>query len=248
MSDITLKEELGTLEGVDAKYHGLYQKDGEKYKFAVPVAPDVSGLKAKNDELLAEAKTARTERDTLRSENTTLKGKLSDVEGQLASKSGGDADSAWEKKYREDMAEKDKTLGSLRKNVEDITAGAQATALAAKLAVPGSEGILRRDLANRLTTEWDASGNPVVKVRDRDGSVSARSVGELEAEILADPQYKPLLAGTKASGGGQNKTEPGGASTGKKMGRTAFQNMTPADRVKYVNDGGTIVNDDQVAA
>ena len=242
MTDITLKKTIDKLEDVDAAYRGLYvEKDG-KFEFAVP---DVSGLKTKNDELLAEAKTAKAARDEAQTALTEATGKVTSLESQLATAKTGD-DGGWEKKYQEDMAAKDKTIGDLKSNVEEITAGATATALATKLAVKGSEGLLRRHVADRLTTQWDDSGRPTVKVLDKDGQVSARTVAELETEISNDAAYSPLLAGTKADGGGNKKSDDG-KTPSKTMLRGDFQNMSPQERVDFLKEGGRPVDSEEAA-
>jgi hypothetical protein len=53
-----LKLEIESLEGLDDSLKPLYEEKGGKFSLKVEGLPDVSGLKAKNAELLAEKKAA----------------------------------------------------------------------------------------------------------------------------------------------------------------------------------------------
>lgn len=69
---------------------------------------------------------------------------------------------------------------------------------------------LARDIKERLSVDYDADGNPSLRVLDGDGKVSAMSLEDLEKEFLTNEEYADILIGSKASGGAGG-SENGGA-------------------------------------
>jgi len=228
-----LKYQIDSLDGLDESTRALYvEKDG-KFVLAIEGAPqpeDVSGLKKKVQELLDEKK-AGDERRRQADEDARKAAE------ELARK-GGDVealDKSWTDKHAKALGEKDTEIGTLRHQVRDLTVGRTAIELAAGLAVAGSERILSRFIEERLDMET-RDGRPVVVVRDKDGKPSALSVDELKTEFSNDPAFAPLIAGTRASGGGAGGAKGGGAA------KTKLSDYSEQERIALRRDDPSTFN------
>ena len=220
-----LKYQLDSLEGLEASLIPLYvEKDG-KYYLQIDGIPqpqqseDVTGLKAKLQELLAEKK-AEAEKRRIAEEEAKR------VAEEHARKTG-DVDAlqkSWEEKYTKALTDKDQTVLSLQAQIQKLTVGATAASLAGELAVQGSSGVLERLIAPRLSMEI-RDGKPTVVVLDSEGRPSAMTVAEYKAEITNDPALAPLIAGSRATGGGAGGSKSGGAAK-------SFNQLTGMERVE----------------
>lgn len=182
----------------------------------------IEKLKAKNDEILSEKKRAKEEAEKAARE---------------AAEKSGDVDaikSSYEKKLGETQAEYEDRINGLTKTLEEMTVTRTATELAAELALPGSAKALLPHIQSRLRMEMK-DGKPVVTVLDTEGRASALSVQDLRKEFEADQAFAPLLAGTKASGGGAagGGSGAGGASHVKANFGGSRQERTQAIKSRF---------------
>ena len=180
---------------------------------------ETSGLKSKLDELLSEAKTAK--------QKAKEEAKAREEAAAEAARKAGDVEAlekSWQEKLAKTAAEKDEQLQSLQKTVETLTVGAAAKDLAAELAVQGSAPVLERIVRDRLTVEMTEEG-PKVRVTDASGKPSAATLEDLKQELTNDPALKPLIVGSKATGGGA--AGAGGGAAVKK-----FSEMTGTEKVQ----------------
>jgi len=216
-----LKFQLDTLEGVDEAVRALYTEKDGKFVLGIeglPQQEDVSGLKAKVDELLGEKKAAekkaREAEETARLEREELARKSGNVE---------ELERSWSEKYNRREAELNGMLeqerGTLGGQIRDLTVGRTATDIASALAVQGSAKALLPHIERRLSVE-QRDGKPVVVVLDAQGKLSAATLDELKAEIANDAAFAPLIAGSKASGGGAGGAGGGGGAPKGKIGGT----------------------------
>ncbi|WP_180698965.1 hypothetical protein [Pseudomonas crudilactis] len=216
-----LKFQLDTLEGVDEAVRALYTEKDGKFVLGIeglPQQEDVSGLKAKNAELLAEKKEierkAREAEDTARQEREEAARKSGNVE---------ELERSWTEKFNRREAELNGMLeqerGTLSGQIRDLTVGRTATDIASALAVQGSAKALLPHIERRLSVE-QRDGKPVVVVLDAQGKLSAATLDELKAEIANDAAFAPLIAGSKASGGGAGGAGGGGGAPKGKIGGT----------------------------
>ncbi|WP_223464863.1 hypothetical protein [Pseudomonas sp. GL-RE-26] len=216
-----LKYQLDTLEGVDDSVKALYvEKDG-KFVLGIeglPQSEDVSGLKSKVEELLSEKKAAEKARreaeDAARTEREEAARKSGNVE---------ELEKSWSEKYNRREAELNGMLeqerGSLSGQIRDLTVGRTATDIASALAIPGSAEALLPHIERRLSVE-QRDGKPVVVVLDKQGKLSASTLDELKAEFANNTAFAPLIAGSKASGGGAAGAGNGGGAAKGKIGGT----------------------------
>jgi hypothetical protein len=216
-----LKFQLDTLEGVDEAVRALYTEKDGKFVLGIeglPQQEDVSGLKAKVDELLGEKKAAekkaREAEDAARLEREEAARKSGNVE---------ELERSWTEKFTRREAELNGMLeqerGTLSGQIRDLTVGRTATDIASALAVQGSAKALLPHIERRLSVE-QRDGKPVVVVLDAQGKLSAATLDELKAEIANDAAFAPLIAGSKASGGGAGGAGGGGGAAKGKIGGT----------------------------
>lgn len=216
-----LKFQLDTLEGVDEAVRALYTEKDGKFVLGIeglPQQEDVSGLKAKVDELLGEKKLAekkaREAEEAARLEREEAARKSGNVE---------EIDKSWSEKYNRLETEKNTLLeqerATLSGQIRDLTVGRTATDIASALAVQGSAKALLPHIERRLSVE-QRDGKPVVVVLDAQGKLSAATLDELKAEIANDAAFAPLIAGSKASGGGAGGAGGGGGAPKGNIGGT----------------------------
>lgn len=216
-----LKFQLDSLDGVDEAVRTLYTEKDGKFVLGIeglPQQEDVTGLKAKVDELLGEKKLAekkaREAEELARTEREEAARKSGNVE---------ELERSWSEKYTRREAELNGMLeqerGTLSTQIRDLTVGRTATDIASALAIPGSAKALLPHIERRLSVE-QRDGKPVVVVLDQQGKLSAATLDELKAEFANDTAFAPLIAGSKASGGGAAGAGGGGGAAKGKIGGT----------------------------
>ncbi|MBO9552218.1 hypothetical protein [Pseudomonas sp.] len=221
---MTLKFQLDSLDGVDESVAALYvEKDG-KFVLGIeglPQQEDVSGLKSKVQELLDEKKAADKAR-----KDAEEQARLEREEALRKSGNIEELEKSWSEKYDRREAELTGTLESeratLQGQIRDLTVGRTATEIATVLAVPGSAKALLPHIERRLSVE-QRDGKPTVVVLDAAGKLSAATLDELKAEFTNDPAFAPLIAGSKASGGGAGGHQKGGGAALQRSEMTSVQ-------------------------
>ena len=228
-----LKFQLDTLEGVDEAVRALYTEKDGKFVLGIeglPQPEDVSGLKAKVDELLGEKKAAEKAR-----KDAEEQARLEREEAARKSGNVEELEKSWSEKYNRREAELNGMLeqerGTLSTQIRDLTVGRTATDIASALAIPGSAKALLPHIERRLSVE-QRDGKPVVVVLDQQGKLSAATLDELKAEFANDTAFAPLIAGSKASGGGAAGAGGGGGAPKGNIGGTKTE-RTAAIASKY---------------
>ncbi|POA50298.1 hypothetical protein C1893_01740 [Pseudomonas sp. MPR-ANC1] len=218
---MTLKFQLDSLEGIDESIHALYvEKDG-KFVLGIeglPQPEDVSGLKSKVQELLDEKKAEADKRKAAEEQ-----ARLDREEALRKSGNVEELEKSWSEKYARREAELtgqlESTNSTLQGQIRDLTVGRTATEIATTLAIPGSAKALLPHIERRLSVE-QRDGKPTVVVLDAAGKLSAATLDELKAEFTNDPAFGPLIAGSKASGGGAGGAGKGGGAAKGNIGGT----------------------------
>jgi hypothetical protein len=206
---MTLKYQLDSLEGLEPAVAAMYEEKDGKFVLKVegiPQPEDTTGLRNKVEELLREKKDEKARREQAE--------EAARIAAEEAARKNGDTealDRSWNEKYTKALGEKDQTLTALQAQVHALTVGATAARLAGELAVQGSSAVLQRLIEPRLSMEM-RDGKPVVVVLDNDGRPTALTPDELKNEIISDAALAPLVAGSKATGGGAAGSKGGGAA------------------------------------
>ncbi|MDD1131157.1 hypothetical protein [Pseudomonas shahriarae] len=216
-----LKFQLDSLDGVDEAVRALYTEKDGKFVLGIeglPQPEDVTGLKAKVDELLGEKKAAEKAR-----KDAEEQARLEREEAARKSGNVEELEKSWSEKFNRREAELNGLLeqerGTLSTQIRDLTVGRTATDIASALAIPGSAKALLPHIERRLSVE-QRDGKPVVVVLDQQGKLSAATLDELKAEFANDTAFAPLIAGSKASGGGAAGAGGGGGAAKGKIGGT----------------------------
>lgn len=216
-----LKYQLDTLDGLDDSVKSLYTEKEGKFVLGIeglPQPEDVSGLKSKVQELLDEKKAADKAR-----KDAEEQARLDREEAARKSGNVEELERSWTEKYNRREAELNGMLeqerGTLSGQIRDLTVGRTATDIASALAIPGSAKALLPHIERRLGVE-QRDGKPVVVVLDAQGKLSAATLDELKAEFANDVAFAPLIAGSKASGGGAGGAGGGGGAPKGNIGGT----------------------------
>jgi aspartate/methionine/tyrosine aminotransferase len=230
-----MQYKVDSLEGLDEGVQKLYEKQGDSFVLKIdgmPQQEDVSGLKAKVDELLGEKKAAKEAADAAREEARQI--------AEQAALKSGDVEAitkSWQEKY--DAL--NQTLEQSNSTIANLTSGSTATQLAAKLAVEGSSEVLLPHIQSRLKTEFK-DGQPVTVVLGKDGRPSALTVDDLAAEFTNNKAFSHVISGSKARGAGTDTpTNKGGAGV-LEISRSEFEALPAAKRMEHVKSGGKVTD------
>jgi len=220
-------------DALEPSMQAFYKAQGEDYVLAVeglPAPEDVTGLKAKNDELLAELRANKTKAREAE--------EAARIAAEDAARKSGDTealDRSWQEKHTAALAEKDGTLSTLQAQVHALTVGATAARVAGELAVQGSAAVLQQIIEPRLSMEL-REGKPTVVVLDAERRPTALTVEEFKTQLFNDASLAPLIASSRASGGGATGGKGGGAAktwdqlTG--MERVELRRNNPAEHAR----------------
>ncbi|MBC3948346.1 hypothetical protein [Pseudomonas folii] len=220
-------------DALEPSLQAFYKAQGEDYVLAIeglPAPEDTAGLKAKNDELLAELKANKTK--AREAEEAARR-----AAEENARKSGDTEalDRSWSEKHSAALAEKEGTLTALQAQVHALTVGATAARLAGELAVQGSAMVLQQIIEPRLSMQI-REGKPAVVVLDDQLRPTALTVDEFKTQLFNDAALAPLIASSRASGGGATGGKGGGAAktwdqlTG--MERVELRRTNPAEHAR----------------
>lgn len=230
-----LKFEVDTLEGVDASIASLYDKtESGKFRLKVDGIEDTAGLKKQRDELLNEKKEAQ--RKAKEAEELARKA------AEEAARKAGDTealDKSWNQKHSEAIAAKEAELAGLRGTLNTLLVDNVATNLANELAVQGSAALLMPHIKGRLAVEI-RDGQPKTVVIGQDGKPSALTIDELKAEFANNAAFAPVIAGSKATGGGASGANGRGGGAVKTVTRAQFDQMDPHAQKQHVLNGGKV--------
>lgn len=213
-------------DALEPSMQAFYKAQGEDYVLAVeglPAPEDVSGLKAKNDELLAELRANKTKAREAE--------EAARIAAEDAARKSGDTealDRSWQEKHTAALAEKDGTLSALQAQVHALTVGATAARVAGELAVQGSAAVLQQIIEPRLSMEL-REGKPTVVVLDADRRPTALTVDEFKEQLFNDAALAPLIASSRATGGGAG----GGKGPG---GGKQLSDMSESERKQLSNE------------
>tara|TARA_R110000822_G_scaffold244913_1_gene373616 strand:+ start:935 stop:1576 length:642 start_codon:yes stop_codon:yes gene_type:complete len=201
-----------------------------------PIAPTVdlealmsenAAMKAKMDELLTEAKKAKSAKREIEEQ--------SQVERERIAREKGDFEQlhrSSEERYQATVKE----LESMRANVANEKRNNAAMKVATELADGANAELLSEFISRRLKYHDDG-----VKVTDSSGDLTVSTLDDLKAEFKNDARYSSLLKGNQSSGGGAS----GGSNSGgaaKVKSRAEFEALDPAGRMSFVKSGGKLTD------
>ncbi|AVL75769.1 hypothetical protein ABN255_01120 [Providencia rettgeri] len=198
------KEEFDALAD---EQKAFYKESGGNYQLQIegmPDIPDVSGMKKKMDELLAEKKAEQEKRQ--QAEDAAKKA----AEDQA--RKNGDIESlekSWAEKLKARESELLAQLQEKDTNLHTLLVDNVAQTLATKLAGDAAPLIMPH-IKSRLSVEEGKT-----RVVDSAGHPSAFTIDDLEKEFRSNQLFAPVIIGSKATGtggeGGKGKSPAGGS-------------------------------------
>lgn len=184
----------GLPEGVQS-----YYKKGDDGSFSLQVEDDSGELRRAKEREAVGRRSAEK--------------RVTELEEEIATLSGMDADKRkdvrlLEQSYQDKIktVEKDLTvkLDGKNKTITDLLVNSNATALASALGGQNA-AILMPHVRSRINVDLTGE-EPVLRILDKEGKVSALTVDDLKKEFLEDKTFSAIIVGSKATGSGA----PGG--------------------------------------
>jgi hypothetical protein len=210
---------------------GEYKQDGEGYSLDIIGYEDPSKvLAAKNHERDQRKLAEQSVRDLTKQLEDLTAERDGMLAGSIPKADAEKLQKSWETK----LANKEKELtgqieaanASLQKLLVDNVAQSIASDISTAPAV------IMPHIKGRLKAEKNAAGEFVTVVVDKDGKPSALTVDELKKEFVLHPDFKAIITGSKASGGGA-----GGGGSGGGAGAGKIDWNQPASALKTQLEG-----------
>lgn len=232
---MALAFQLETLDGLNDEAKNLYtEKDGVFVLdvSGLPVQEDLTGLKSKVEELLAEKKAEKEKREAAEAEARKA--------AEEKAKKSGDVEAlekSWNEKFTKRETELQQQIDGLNASIQSLTVDKEAMAIANSVAVEGSSEVLLPHIKSRLAVE-ERDGKHVTVVKDADGKASALNLDDLKKEISENKAFAPLIVGSRASGGGASQSNGGAATkkfseyTGAELSDIRAKNPAEYERLK----------------
>lgn len=192
------------------------------------IEEQVTGLKAKNDELLAEKKRIQREKEK------------ADAEARTEAERIAQEQNDFKQLYESQKAEAEK----LQAQLEEVNTSVQRQTVmseAARLALGLTKDVAKAKLLEQQISQRLTLVDGEIKVLDESGQLTVSKPESLTESIREN--YPFLVDGSQASGGGAARSQ-GGADAGEKMvSRTDFDAMGQRERASFVKEGGKVIDD-----
>lgn len=197
-----------------------YKAEGEGFVLDTDVKfEDVTPLKTALEHEKTHRKTATEKVTTLEAEKATLEARAGGI---------GALETSYKDKIAKQEADHKAELLKRDTQLRKVLVDDEALKIAADIFVNPTLGLPH--VASRLRME-DVDGSLICRVLDKDGKPSAASVNDLRTELLANPDLKPIIAASKASGSGAQGGKGAGAGGSKK-----YAEMSESERTALAKD------------
>lgn len=227
---MALKAVLDSLEGLAPEFAKEYKQgsDGRYYLDidGIDEHPDIGALKrakdyekAERQKLSAKLKEVQASLEALTEERDNI------LKGALPKADVEKLEESWKQKLAKREQELTEQINNLNGHLQRILVDNVAQQIATEISK--APALLLPHIKQRLKVDF-VDGKPVTKVLDEDGSISALSIEDLKKEMVANPIYAPIIIGSKASGGGAEGGQRGGALGTRKLD---YAKATPAEIV-----------------
>jgi len=191
------------------------------------IEEQVAGLKAKNEELLAEKRKAQQEKERIDAEAKSERERVAQENGQFK-----DLYEA----QKQEASQLRQTIEEMNKSVAQQKVQSEAQRLASSLTKDVARAkLLEKEIGQRLQL---VEGE--VKVVDENGQLTVSTLDDLSATIKQS--YPFLVDGSQAQGGGAARSQ-GGADVGaREMSRDDFDQMDAVKKAEFMKSGGKLVD------
>ena len=190
---------------------------------------EVSGLKAKNDELISERKKAQGERE--KAEQTA----------KTRAEEKAQAENDYKQLFESQKQESDTLRSTIDKMNSDISRS-RIDGEAIRIAGHLTKDVNRAKLLQQQISQRLRLVDNEIRVADESGQLTVSSLDDLTNSIKQN--YPFLVDGSLANGGGAVRSAQGGAEARtKEMSRTDFEAMRPTEKSEYMRSGGKLFDD-----
>mgnify|MGYP000518117328 CR=1 FL=1 len=187
-----------------------------------------SGLKAKNDELLAEKKRVQQEREEAKQQAA--------LEAEKNARNENDYKQLFESQKEESNALRAK-IEEMNGNIVRQKINSEAFKVASSLTKDAKKAqLLQEKISQRLTLVDDE-----LRVTDPSGQLTVSNLGELAEAIKSE--YSFLVDGSQANGGGAARAQGGASARQTEISRSEFEGLSHAQRKQFLSEGGKLFND-----
>jgi len=191
------------------------------------IEEQVQGLKAKNEELLAEKRRAQQEKEKIDAEAKAERERIAAENGQF-------------KELYESQKEEANQLRSTIEQMNQAVAQQKVQTEAQRLASSLTKDVARAKLLEKEIGQRLQLVDGEVKVVDESGQLTVSTLDDLSATIKQS--YPFLVDGSQAQGGGAARSQ-GGADVGaREMSRDDFDQMNPQKKAEFMKSGGKLVD------
>lgn len=194
---------------------------------AAQIEEQVQGLKAKNEELLAEKRRAQQEKEKIDAEAKAERERIAAENGQFKE---------LYESQKQEATQLRQTIEQMNQAVAQQKVQAEAQRLASSLTKDVARAkLLEKEIGQRLQL---VDGE--VKVVDESGQLTVSTLDDLSATIKQS--YPFLVDGSQAQGGGAARSQ-GGADVGaREMSRDDFEQLNPQKKAEFMKSGGKLVD------
>ncbi len=216
-------------DGADAG--GAGGESGKTYTEA-EVAELISGLKAKNDELLGKMKAKTEQAKADEAERRRIE--------QESAKKAGQVEEL-EKSLRSQFEAERSQLTARQQALQARITGAEKKAILSSLAVDFIDAESVDLIDHMVSVELDDDGNTVTKFTGADGQLLTTDPAEFKKIMRNNKAIARLLKADDTNGGGSQggKAGAGGKAT---MKRSEFESLNPTAKRQFVAKGGSVTD------
>ena len=194
----------------------------------VRINEQTSGLKAKNDELLAEKKRVQQEREEAKQQAA--------LEAEKNARNENDYKQLFESQKEESNALRAK-IEEMNSNIVKQKINSEAFKVASTLTKDAKKAqLLQEKISQRLTLVDDE-----LRVTDASGQLTVSNLGELAEAVKSE--YSFLVDGSQANGGGAARAQGGASARQTEISRSEFEGLSHAQRKQFLSEGGKLFND-----
>lgn len=211
---MALKAILESLDGLPDAIKSEYKKgeDG-KYHLDVEGGEDTGALKrAKDYEKSARQKVEKELADTKAQLEALTEERDNILKGAIPKGDVEKLEGSWKQKLEKREKELTDQLNAMNGSLQTMLVDNVAQGLASKISK--SPELILPHIKSRLKAEL-VDGKPTTRVLDKEGNISALGINELEAEMVSNPAFAPIIIGSKASGSGAGGGQGGSGAPSK---------------------------------
>jgi hypothetical protein len=213
------KIDADTYNALSEVNKALYIESSGKYILDLEDDDATGALKRAKERSAQEAKEAKAKAEELQAQIDELTGNDAKKRGDVAA-----LEKAWQDKLSKELGARDTKLNARDAYISSLLVDNVAKQIANRIS--NAPDLLLPHIKSRLKANLEGE-MPVTEILDSTGALSKMTLAELEADIIGDKRYAPVIIATKASGSTGAQTivaAPSGSS-----GKVDLNKLTPKE-------------------